>query len=54
MRSRFRLQASLLLAVLLVLGLNSPVAAADVTVFAAASLKEAMDEQAQGIRNKHG
>lgn len=53
MCSRSRLQASLL-AVLLVLGLNSPVAAADVTVFAAASLKEAMDMQARAFEASTG
>jgi molybdate transport system substrate-binding protein len=53
MHSRFRLQASLL-AVLLILGPNSSVAAADVTVFAAASLKEAMDEQARAFETRTG
>ena len=43
-----------MLAVLFVLGLNSPLAAADVTVFAAASLKEAMDVQARAFEASTG
>jgi molybdate transport system substrate-binding protein len=53
MRSHFRPPASLL-AVLLALGLTSPVAAADAMVYAAASLKGAMDEQARQFEKNTG
>ena len=53
MRSHFLLPRSLLV-VLLALGWASPVAAADVTIFAAASLKEALDEQARQFETSTG
>ena len=53
MRSHFLLPRSLLV-VLLALGWASPVAAAGVTIFAAASLKEALDGQARQFETSTG